>query len=241
MPDKLEWFDQEKIRKPRRTFFGGSPTVRYGLVVVMLMFIFLKFYPKMYEGQRLGGPIDDFFRKKYTNMLLVFPTGGNAADSVVENYTRRVAVRLGEKLSADIPVRADKKVSARTMRRKSLLLYGPLEHNLILNKTEDKLPIRFRDGYPCRADGSVIAVRDWRLIFLAPNPENRTQYFLIYTAATPEQLVGINFMGSPNYVPHDTTDYVLAAGDSVLAAGFFDKDSSGVWSLPPGALDSAGR
>lgn len=241
MPDLDELYGREKEKKPGRTFFGGGPTVRYGLIVVFLMIMFVKFYPKMYEGRRLTGPIDDFFRKKYGNMLIVFPTGGAAADSVVENYARRVAVRLGEKLSSDIPVRADKRVSARIMKRKSLLLYGPLEHNLVLNRIKEKLPIRFRDGYPCRADGSVIAVRDWRLIFLAPNPENRTQYVLVYTAASPEQLAGINFLGSPYYVPHNTTDYVLAAGDSVLAEGFFDKDSSGVWSLPPGALDSAGR
>ncbi len=233
----------EEPVQPRRSFFGNSPTVRYGLIVVAMTMLFLHFYKAMYEGKHLRGPIDDFYRKKYSNMTVLYPTGGErAADSLVEAYARKVAAGLEKKLSTRIPVQADREANDRTRKRKSLLLYGPVEDNRLLRRIQDDLPIRFRDGRVCRADGSVIDRTDWRLVFVAPNPYNNTQYVLVYTAASPELLVGINYVGNPNYVPHDTTDYVLAAGDSILASGFFDKDSTrGTWSLPAGAFGTVGR
>ena len=95
-----------------------------------------------------------------------------------------------------------------------------------------------RDYFPFSFSGSVLvsgsktfADRPWRLIFIIPNPYNRYQYVLVYTAAKAENVVGINMPGHPNFTRGDTTDYVLATGSGIVEQGYFNKEDNTRWRL----------
>lgn len=233
-------------RKPapepeRRGIFGGNLTVRYGLVVVMLSMLFMMMYNRMFESSRLDGPIDDIFRKRSGNLAIVYSTTGEGSDDALADYAGRVSKLLGEKLSEKIPAFPDTGVKSRVLKRKSLLLYGPVRDNRVTRELGADFPFRFEGGRLGWGENHWLRDPDWRLVFIWPNPLSRGQYVLVYTASDADRVIGINFIESPNFLPHDTTDYVLAAGDSILAGGYFEKDGEGHWKLPAGALASLER
>ena len=111
-----------------------------------------------------------------------------------------------------------------------MLLYGTLRGNSVLQSINGQLPVSA--SAPQGPWPQALAVADdWRMIFCAPSPYNSRHYVLVYTALADSVLVGINLVESENFLRHDTTDYVLAAGDSVLSVGFFDKSDPEAWKI----------
>ncbi|MBN2290299.1 MAG: hypothetical protein JXQ83_13275 [Candidatus Glassbacteria bacterium] len=212
----------------KRGLFGGNVSVRYGLLTVLFCVVIVQFYYRALDVS-LDGPIDDIFRKKAAALAIVYGTGGDSGKQLAD-YAHKVSELLGRKLSAVIPVYPDTAVAEKTLRERSLILYGPVGENSVADRMRDSFPFSFSGSGLISASGTITP-RPWRLIFIVPNPFNTSQYVLVYTAAEAQDVVGINLLGHPNFTRGDTSDYVLASGSGIVRKGFFDKEDNTRWRL----------
>ncbi|MEA2063082.1 MAG: hypothetical protein U9P14_05240 [Gemmatimonadota bacterium] len=212
-----------------RGLFGGSMTVRFGLLAFLFCLLIVTFFrPEAITP--LKGPIDDIFLKKAGELAIIYGTGDEDGP-ILEPYARRVSELLGKKLSVEIPVYADTEVSGSVLKKRSLILYGPVGNNRVARNMSASFPFAFSGSHLARSRGEATVRDPWRLIFIIPNPYDIQRYVLIYTAGRAEDVVGINILDHPNFLRGDKTDYVLAAGAVVLEQGYFDKQDSTAWRL----------
>ena len=216
---------QRPFGSGRGTFLGNR-TVRVGFVVVLFSMLFVQMYSRSMK-QRLNGPIDDFFRRDPKNIIIVYSTNGDTAGQL-KDYARKISDLLGQKLSVDIMVYSDTETSKELLENHSVMLYGPVETNLVAQKMKDYLPFQFRAQGVYLGD-KYYNQENWRLIFITPNPYYKKGYFLVYTGPTIEDVVGINFPENPNFVNHGMSDYVLAVGSRIIEMGFFEKKDRKHW------------
>ncbi len=177
----------------------------------------------------LTGPIDDVFRRDPSSLLIVYGTDGENTAGL-RQYAHKVARLLGETLDRDILVYPDREVDSGLIRESSLLLYGPVDANRVSRRLKDYFPFRF-EGDTLRLDGKNITA-GWQLVFAVPNPRNDQHYLLVYTGPSDAAVIGINILEDPNFVRHDTTDYVLAVDGRIERSGYFLKDDPERWTLP---------
>jgi hypothetical protein len=220
----------EAGRQRRGGFLGKTPTVRFGMIIVMFVFLILSVYKKTGFGLPTG-PIDDIFRRHAASLAIIYGTGATAGDQALRDYALIVSKSLGARLKQKIPVYSDREAGRSVLEKKSLILYGPVEQNRVERGMREHFPFTF-SGDTVSLGAQRVSGLDWRLVFIIPNPYNTRQYALIYTGPAAERVVGINMLGSPNFVPHDSTDYVLSVGDRVVRKGFFEKKNPTVWKFP---------
>ncbi len=209
----------------------GSRTVTFGLLAITFcvaaLMVFNKAHPPV-----LAGPIDDVFRRHRERLVIIYGTGGEDAEAL-RDYAHKVAELMGRRLDAELLVYPDTEAGPEVLENYSLLLYGPVGENRVTDRMRESLPFGF-EGDAVTLGERRFAGSDWRLVFAIPNPHNPKYYALIYTAAEAAAVVGINLIESPNFVHHDTTDYVLAVGAEVVAQGHLAKDGGdGRWSFRP--------
>ncbi|MFC1544547.1 hypothetical protein ACFL4X_00125 [Gemmatimonadota bacterium] len=222
-------------RRPSRShkipsgIFGGNRSVKFGLIAILACVLIIQFTNRKVD-KPLDGPIDDVFRRDPSGLLIVYGTGGENTDAL-RDYAHKVATLLGKSLKHDILVYPDREVDSGLAGDYSLLLYGPVEDNRVTERIRKHFPFQF-SADTLRAGGKTFTGPDWRLVFAVPNPRNLKRYVLIYTGPSDSSIVGINLLGDPHFVRHDTTDFVLTKGDRVVESGFFDKDDPEHWTLP---------
>ncbi len=208
--------------------FAGNKSVKYGLVAVIAC-MFIAGYFKQF-GEQLPGPIDDVFRRNPSSLLVVYGTEGNNTAELRE-YAHKVARLLGVSLKRDILVYPDREVDSRLIHDSSLLLFGPVDANRISRRLKKYFPFQF-DADTLKLGDQAAFTRNWQLVFAVPNPRNNKRYLLVYTGPSDTDVIGINMIEHPNFVRHDTTDYVLAVDGRIELSGFFLKDDSERWTLP---------
>jgi hypothetical protein len=211
-----------------RGLFAGNKSVRYAFITVIFMILFVEVYNR-HSPKPLAGPIDDVFGHNPDRLAIVYGTGGDDTEEL-KNYVQRVAERLGKVLSQDIIIYPDDKVNETLLKNYSLLLYGPVNANRVASRFADHYPFQF-EGRTVRVGASLIDRDNWRLVFAVPNPLNHQRYLLVYSGPTDRDVIGINLLGHQNFVHHDTTDYVVAVGDSIVASGYFTKKDPQHWLL----------
>jgi hypothetical protein len=182
------------------------------------------------DDSPLTGPIDDVFRRDPSSLLIVYGTDGESTDAL-RDYAHKVAALLGDALGQDILVYPDREVDRSLAGDYSLLLYGPVSGNQVTQRMSRDFPFTF-SADTLQAGNLTFAGPDWRLVFAVPNPRNDQRYVLVYTGPADSAVVGINLLGNPHFVHHDTTDYVLAVGSRVVMSGIFDKNDQDNWILP---------
>lgn len=208
--------------------FAGNKSVKYGLIAVLACVLIIQFTRREDDGP-LAGPIDDVFLRDPSGLLIVYGTEGDNTPAL-RDYAHKVADLLGKALDRDILVYPDREVDSGLIRDYSLLLYGPVEDNRVTRRLAEHFPFGFSaDTLQIRDE--KISGHDWRLVFVIPNPRNNNRYLLVYTASSDSAVVGINLLGNPHFVHHDTTDYVLAVGSRIVQSGYFDKDDPERWIL----------
>ncbi|RKY22895.1 MAG: hypothetical protein DRP79_10080 [Planctomycetota bacterium] len=211
-----------------RGIFGGNKSVKYGLLVVFLCVLVIEFYNTA-QQKHLTGPIDDIFRRDPDNLIIVYPTRGSDS-GLLREYAHKVSALLGKKLKADILVYPDSEIDEEILKNYSLILYGPAEQNLVSVELKEYFPFRFKDRGVYLGE-TYYDQKNWRLVFIVPNPYNEKHYVLVYTGPTAKDVVGINFIEHPNFTRHDKTDYVFAVGRKIVEQGFFEKKSDSRWVL----------
>jgi hypothetical protein len=209
-----------------RGSFMSNRTVRVGFVVVLFSMLFVQMFSRSMK-LRLNGPIDDFFRRDPKNIIIVYSANGDTAGQL-KDYARKVSDLLSQKLSTDIMVYSDAETNKELLENHSVMLYGPVETNLVAQKMKDYLPFQFRAQGVYMGD-KYYNQENWRLVFLIPNPYNKKGYFLVYTGPTIADVVGINFPENLNFVNHGMSDYVLAVGSRIIEMGFFEKKDRYHW------------
>ncbi len=210
-----------------RGLFAGNKSVKYGLIAVIACMLIAGYFNR--GDEKLVGPIDDVFRRDPSSLLVVYGTEGDNPDGIRE-YAHKVGRLLGVSLGREILVYPDREVDSGLMRDCSLLLYGPVEANRVSRKLKKDFPYQF-NGDTLAVDGQMVATGAWQLVFAVPNPRNDQHYLLVYTGPTDSTVIGINMIEHPNFVRHDTTDYVLAVDGRIERSGFFLKDDPGRWTL----------
>ncbi|OGF97668.1 MAG: hypothetical protein A2Z86_11635 [Candidatus Glassbacteria bacterium GWA2_58_10] len=217
-----------EYRAPRG-IFAGNKTVRFGLIAILACILTVQLYNRL-TPHLLKGPIDDVFRHNPKRLAIIYGTGGPAAQELGD-YAIKVSHLLGKSLGHPILVYPDTLADNELLENYSLILYGPLEQDLVARTMQEFFPFEF-SGRGVALRGRRIEESHWRLIFALPNPLNRKYYVLVYTGPSAADVIGINILGSPNFVRHDTTDYVLAVGDRIVEQGRFDKSDPALWVLP---------
>lgn len=215
----------EPIRTPRG-IFAGNKSVKYGFIAIFFIILILQFYDR-HNPKPLTGPIDDVFVRSPDRLAIIYGTGGEAPGEL-NNYVQRVAGLLGKAISHEIIIYPDDKVDEDLLKDYSLLLYGPVNTNQVTSRFADYYPFQFV-GRTVRIGAGLIDRENWRIVFAVPNPLNRQRYLLVYSGPTDSDVIGINLLEHPNFVHHDTTDYVVAVGDSVVASGYFAKNNPERW------------
>ncbi|MBW7995750.1 MAG: hypothetical protein FVQ81_04075 [Candidatus Glassbacteria bacterium] len=211
-----------------RGIFGGNRSVKFGLIAILACVLVLKFTNR---GDRpLTGPIDDVFLRDPSGLLIVYGTDGEST-AALRDYAHKVADLLGRSLDRDILVYPDREVDSGLIRDYSLLLYGPVESNRVTRRLAGTFPFEFSADTARIGDLTAFG-QDWRLVFTVPNPRNDSRYLLVYTGPSDSSVVGVNLLGNPHFVRHDTTDYVLAESGRIVRSGYFVKDDPERWKLP---------
>jgi len=211
-----------------RGIFAGNKSVKYGLFAVFACILVVEFYNRA-GPVKLTGPIDDIFRRDPDRLVIVYGTGGED-DGSLRQYALKVSRLLGRNLSHEILVYPDVEVDQELIEDFSLMLYGPVNENLIARGLKDYLPFYFANSGVYLGD-RFVAEDNWRMVFIVPNPYNTEHYILVYTGKTAADVVGINLVEHPNFTQHDTTDYVLTVGSQIVEQGYFDKSDEARWSL----------
>mgnify|MGYP000501118352 CR=1 FL=1 len=211
-----------------RGIFAGNKSVKYGLFAVFACILVVEFYNRA-GPVKLTGPIDDIFRRDPDRLVIVYGTGGED-DGSLRQYALKVSRLLGRNLSHEILVYPDVEVDQELIEDFSLMLYGPVNENLIARRLKDYLPFYFANSGVYLGD-RFVAEDNWRMVFIVPNPYNTEHYILVYTGKTAADVVGINLVEHPNFTQHDTTDYVLTVGSQIVEQGYFDKSDEARWSL----------
>jgi len=196
-----------------RGIFGGNKSVKYGLLVVFLCVLVIEFYNTAHPDK----------------LIIVYPTRGSDS-GLLREYAHKVSALLGKKLKADILVYPDSEIDEEILKNYSLILYGPAEQNLVSVELKEYFPFRFKDRGVYLGE-TYYDQKNWRLVFIVPNPYNEKHYVLVYTGPTAKDVVGINFIEHPNFTRHDKTDYVFAVGRKIVEQGFFEKKSDSRWVL----------
>jgi hypothetical protein len=213
----------------KRGLFGGNLSIRYGLITVIFCVVVVQFYYRaVYTA--ISGPIDDVFLSKKKSLVIVYSTGGYSGGTRMEDYAGKVSLALGRKLSTEIPVYPDTAVTEKILKERSLILYGPVEQNSVAYRMRDYFPFSFSRSAVVSGSAKY-SDEPWRLVFIIPNPYNNSQYVLVYTGMSVDNVLGINFLGHPNFVRADSTDYVLADGHGIAEQGFFNKEDKARWRL----------
>ena len=200
----------------------------FGLFAVFACILVVEFYNRA-GSLKLDGPIDDVFRRDPDRLVIVYGTAGEA-EKPLHEYALKVSRLLGSSLSSEILVYPDSEVDEQMIKDFSLILYGPVNDNLLARDMKDYFPFDFANGGVYLGD-RFVAGDNWRMVFIVPNPFNTEHYLLVYTAATAADVVGINLVEHPNFTHHDTTDYVLAVGPQIVEQGYFDKSDETRWLL----------
>ena len=211
-----------------RGIFGGNKSVKYGLFALFACVLVVELYNRA-GPDKLTGPIDDIFHRDPDRLLIVYSTAGEDKGSL-RQYALKVSRLLGKSLSHEILVYPDNEVDEELIEDFSLLLYGPVNENLVARKLKDYLPFDFTNSGVYLGD-RFVDQENWRMVFILPNPYNTEHYILVYTGATAADVVGINLIEHPNFTQHDTTDYVLAVGSQIVEQGYFDKSDETRWLL----------
>lgn len=226
--------DGSKYRSRQKPFvmprgiFGGNKSIKYGLFAVLACVLIVEFYNRA-GPVKLTGPIDDVFRRDPDKLVIVYGTGGEDKDAL-RQYALKVSRLLGSSLGHEILVYPDSEVDKELIEDFSLVLYGPVNENLLARKLKDYFPFEFADRGVYLGD-RFVSGDNWRMVFIIPNPFNNKHYVLVYTGPTAADVVGINFIEHPNFTHHDTTDYVLAVGSQIVKQGYFDKSDETRWAL----------
>jgi hypothetical protein len=211
-----------------RGLFAGNKSVKYGMVAVLACMLVAGYINR--GDKVLTGPIDDVFRRDPSSLLIVYGTEGDNPEGIRE-YAHKVGRLLGVSMDRDILVYPDREVDSGLIRDSSLLLYGTVEGNRISRKLSEHFPFQF-GGDTLGVDGQTVATHGWQLVFAVPNPHNDQRYLLLYTGPSDSAVIGMNMIEHPNFVRHDTTDFVLAVNGRIERSGFFLKDIPGRWKLP---------
>lgn len=217
-----------EYRAPRG-IFAGNKTVKFGLIAIFACILVVQLYNRLIPHP-LKGPIDDVFRHNPKRLVIIYGTGGPEAQALGD-YAIKVSGLLGKSLGHPILVYPDTLADKALLENYSLILYGPLEQDLVARPMQKFFPFEF-SGRGVTLGDRRIEESNWRLIFALPNPLNRKYYVLVYTGPSDADVIGINLLGNPNFVHHDTTDYVLAVGDRIVEQGRFDKSDPALWVLP---------
>ena len=211
-----------------RGIFAGNKSVKFGLFAVFACILVVEFYNRA-GSLKLDGPIDDVFRRDPDRLVIVYGTAGEA-EKPLREYALKVSRLLGSSLSSEILVYPDSEVDEQMIKDFSLILYGPVNDNLLARDMKDSFPFDFANSGVYLGD-RFVAGDNWRMVFIVPNPFNTEHYVLVYTAATAADVVGMNLIEHPNFTHHDTTDYVLAVGPQIVEQGYFDKSDETRWLL----------
>lgn len=211
-----------------RGIFAGNKSVKFGLFAVFACILVVEFFNRS-GSLKLEGPIDDVFRRDHDRLVIVYGTAGEG-EKPLREYALKVSRLLGNSLSSEILVYPDSEVDEQMIKDFSLILYGPVNDNLLARKMKDCFPFDFANGGVYLGD-RFVAGDNWRMVFIVPNPFNTKHYVLVYTGATAADVVGMNFVEHPNFTHHDTTDYVLAVGPQTVEQGYFDKSDETRWLL----------
>jgi len=213
--------------KPRG-IFGGNKSVKWGLFAVAACVLIVEFYNRA-GPVRLTGPIDDVFHRHPDRLVIVYGTGGEDRGAL-HQYALKVSRLLGSSLKQEILVYPDSEVDKELIEDYSIILYGPVEENLVARDLKDYFPFKLASGGVYLGD-RFVSEDNWRMVFIIPNPFNTEHYVLVYTGPTAADVVGINLIEHPNFTHHDTTDYVLAVGSQIVEQGYFDKSDETRWVL----------
>ena len=215
--------------RKRPGLFGGNTTFRYVLLAVIICFAVIKFYERFTAGPP-SGPINDIFVRAPGSLIITWPDSTDGADSLAA-YVEKVAAKLSGNLGHEIRTIPESRLTDNRLEKNSIIIYAPLCGSRLAHRFREYIPFEFEDSTLHYGLEAYTAADHWRLIFLMPNPLNEKRYFLFYTAASAGDIVGINFVESPNFLRGDRTDYVLGVGDKLVAEGDFSAGESGLWRL----------
>ena len=126
---------------------------------------------------------------------------------------RRYAEAIHKKFFKNAELLGAKQALERSVAGLDVIVYGTPEHAW-LAKLRDKLPFRYDDG-GVSLEGRRFEGKRLRVICAIRNPEDPQRRAVLYTAARVEDVADING------VFHGPTEWVVADGTRILAAGSF--------------------
>ena len=98
----------------RRGLFGGNLSIRYGLITILFCVVIMQFFYRVVDTS-IQGPIDDIFDKKLKQLVIVYSTGAEGGEQLV-NYAHKVSALLKRRTSVEIPVYPDTAVTERMLK-----------------------------------------------------------------------------------------------------------------------------
>ncbi|MBL9215603.1 MAG: prolyl oligopeptidase family serine peptidase [Opitutaceae bacterium] len=148
-----------------------------------------------FHAATLAGFVPRFFRERNGGVN----RGGKDGDNAVE-----------------LPVIADRDLTAEARGANNLLLLGRPASNAVLARYADRLPLAFADG-EIRLAGRTYAAPRVAVFAIFPHPENPARYVAVHGGVTPDAICwgsGLNLQLLP--------DFLVYAEDRVLEWGFWD-------------------
>ncbi|MFB6126316.1 MAG: prolyl oligopeptidase family serine peptidase [Halolamina sp.] len=177
------------------------------------------------KGPDQYGPLREVHHDPYR---LVYGTQGDDAETALNRNLANVrSQRLVDRARAPATVIPDTAVTAETMRRYNLVLFGRPSSNAVLDRLQGSLPVTVRDGTVAVGDRTYTG--DLGVEYVYPNPRAEERLLQIETGTTP---AGARLTRARDWTPTQvgTADYMVFDGtisyqkwNACLAAGFFDK------------------
>jgi len=126
---------------------------------------------------------------------------------------RRHAEAMHQRFFKNAEFIDDKQAIGRPLAGADLIVYGTPEHAWLF-RLRDRLPFRYEDGSVV-LEGRRFTGTHLRVICAIRHPDDAQRRALLYTAARAEDIAGINA------IFHGPTEWVIADGPRILAAGSF--------------------
>ncbi len=166
------------------------------------------------------GTINGVFDVEGESVVLIVPT--NEKDKKAQSGIVEFAREYKDMFYKNASIFSDEEALKKDIANNSIIIFGTPEGNLWLAKNLKNMPVKFSERSITLKD--KYEGDNLRFITAWPNPANPKRGVVIYTALKAENVININS------VMHGPTDYVVAAGEKVLANGNYEKNGK-EWSV----------
>jgi len=182
--------------------------------------------PRKQHG--LSGPVEEVFDTPF--VLVAGTAGENAEDERLAAQVEKWADDWDRFADGRPPVVRDDQVTDEMVQRRSLVLFGTPQNNLVLRRLHDRLPLKIAD-HRYEVAGKTYEGPDLGLVLCYPNPLNPKCYVVVYSGEPYGAKCGVNHKHDllPDFIVFNTRRVNYDDTNEHEVAGFFDVN----WQLAP--------